>query len=191
MDTEHGIIDFIIDTALCAGALKAEYVPSEAIIVSAEFRKMCEMNSCGLYGRCWTCPPAIGDIAPLMEEVKSYRGGVLYQTVHSLEDSYDFEGMMDAKRLHGKVSAAIRQALSDAVCGRHLHLSCGGCFLCEKCAILVSEPCRHPEETIPSMEAYGIDVYRTTAGTDLHYINGKDTVTYFGIVLIDRQTESN
>ena len=33
------------------------------------------------------------------------------------------------------------------------------------------------------MEGYCIDVYRTAKGTDLKYINGENTVTYFGIML--------
>lgn len=35
------------------------------------------------------------------------------------------------------------------------------------------------------MEGAGIDVYNTTKDTPLKYINGADTVTYFGIVLFE------
>jgi hypothetical protein len=34
------------------------------------------------------------------------------------------------------------------------------------------------------LEGYGVDVYKTTMGTDLKYINGADTGTYFGMVLL-------
>ena len=27
------------------------------IVLNASFRAMCEANSCGVYGRCYTCPP--------------------------------------------------------------------------------------------------------------------------------------
>lgn len=182
---EKGLIAGIADIIIGEGALKAEYVPSEKIAVSEEFRRMCEMNSCGVYGRCWMCPPAIGDISPLMEEVRSYKGGILYQTVHELEDSFDFEGMMEAKRIHSMLSIRIQNSVSKIMSGGFLHLSCGGCFLCDSCAILTGEPCRHPDKAISSMEAYGIDVYRTAMDTGLKYINGNDTVTYFGIVLIN------
>ena len=33
------------------------------------------------------------------------------------------------------------------------------------------------------MEGYCIDVYKTTKTTQMKYINGSDTVTYFGIIL--------
>ena len=54
-----------------------------------------------------------------------------------------------------------------------------------RCAQLEDAPCRHPEEALTSLEGYGIDVYRTSKATDLKYINGENTVTYFGIVLFD------
>ena len=64
-----------------------------------------------------------------------------------------------------------------------LHLTCCGCRLCEKCAKVTGEPCRFPEKALPSLEAYGVDVYNTTKDTDLKYINGQNTVTFFGMVL--------
>ena len=48
---------------------------------------------------------------------------------------------------------------------------------------MTDEPCRFPEKALPSLEAYGVDVYNTTKDTDLKYINGQNTVTFFGMVL--------
>ena len=67
--------------------------------------------------------------------------------------------------------------------GRHLHLSCGGCGLCERCARRDDEPCRFPDKAMASLEAYGVNVYQTTRSTKLKYINGQNTVTYFSLVL--------
>ena len=36
---------------------------------------------------------------------------------------------------------------------------------------------------MPSMESYGVNVYQTAQQAGLKYINGQDTVTYFGMVL--------
>ena len=44
---------------------------------------------------------------------------------------------------------------------------------------------RFPERALPSVESYGIDVYNTVKGTELKYINGPNTVTYFGMVFFD------
>lgn len=171
----------LVDTALRLGANKAVVIPAEQIVLSGEFRTICESNSCGKYGRCWMCPPHVGDIGALMERVRSFRHGLLYQTISDLEDSFDIEGMLDAGLRHAQLSQRIEK--SGAFAGAHLHLTCGGCRLCARCAKLDDMPCRFPEDALPSMEAYGIDVYNTAKDTPLRYINGANTVTYFGIVL--------
>ncbi|MBP3655063.1 MAG: DUF2284 domain-containing protein [Clostridia bacterium] len=172
----------LIDAAVRLGAAKAVIIPAEQVVLSAEFRKICESNSCGRYGRCWMCPPEIGDIEPLMEQVRGYRYGLLYQTISELEDSFDIEGMFEAGAAHAQLSQRIEK--SGLLPQDHLHLTCGGCRLCERCAKADGEPCRYPQDALPSMEGYGIDVYNTTKGTPLKYINGSNTVTYFGIVML-------
>ena len=66
--------------------------------------------------------------------------------------------------------------------GESLCLSAGGCRLCERCAKLDDEPCRMPDKAMTSLEACGVDVYNTTKKTELKYINGQNTVTFFGAV---------
>ncbi len=175
--------ELLIREALSAGALKAVIIPQEKIVLSAEFRKMCEANQCGVYGRCWVCPPAIGEIELLMEKVRSYPKGLLYQTVGKLEDSFDIEGMFEAKKVHAQLSQKLEETVKCRMAGKYLHLTCGGCFLCDTCAIIKNQPCRFPEKALSSLEGYGIDVYNTVKDTPLKYINGQNTVTYFGLVL--------
>ena len=53
MDTQQEINQRLIDLALQLGATKASIVKVANITFSADFRQLCEMNSCGLYGQCW------------------------------------------------------------------------------------------------------------------------------------------
>lgn len=176
-------MEMLIQAALSAGAVKAELINREQISCSESFRDICEANQCGCYGKCWVCPPEIGEIETLIAQVKAYPKGVLYQTIGTLEDSFDIEGMMEAGRRHALVSSALQRTLPELLQKPFLHLGCGGCHLCEKCAKRTGEPCRHPESALPAMEGYGIDVYNTTRSTSLNYINGTNTVTYFGLIL--------
>lgn len=169
-----------IRIALENGAAKAQVIPVSQVVTSASFRDVCASNGCGMYGKCWMCPPDIGEIDVLMASIREYRYGLLYQTIGQLEDSFDIEGMGEAGQRHAQVSQAIESAWPE---GDHLHLSCGGCHLCEVCAKRTGEPCRFPGRALPPMEGYGIDVYNTAKDTELSYINGQNTVTYFGIVL--------
>ena len=168
---------------LRAGALRAAAIEGEDIVLSVAFRDICAANQCGLYGKCWVCPPAAGDIEILMSEVRSYPAAVLYQTVDTLEDSFDFEGMTAAKQKHVRLGQRIERVLKEKIPGSYLHLSTGGCGLCARCAMADEEPCRFPDKALSSLEAYGIDVYQTTCKTPLKYINGQNTVTYFGLIL--------
>ncbi|MBO5248800.1 MAG: hypothetical protein J6B54_05915 [Clostridia bacterium] len=43
---------------------------------------------------------------------------------------------------------------------------------------------RAPEFSLSSLEAYGINVRKIVANTPLKYVNGNDSVPYFGMVLL-------
>jgi len=181
--------EWLLQETLESGAWKATLIPQSSIVLSGEFRKMCESNQCGIYGKCWMCPPAIGEINELMKTVRSFSGAILYQTVYDIEDSFDIEGMFEAKKAHARVSEKLEEKiqlqLKSQGTERYLHLTCGGCFLCKTCAIAENKPCRFPRKALSSLEAYGIDVYNTTKDTPLKYINGQNTVTYFGMILFE------
>ena len=173
----------LIQIALDCGATKAVVIRQEDIVLSAEFRAMCEANRCGVYGKCYMCPPDVGPIEELMAKVRSYDRGLLYQTITPLEDSYDFEGMTEAKKAFTGLAQRLRDELTPILGEDALHLGAGGCGLCQPCAKVTGEPCRHPDRAMASLESCGMDVYNTCKGTPLKYINGADTVTYFGMVL--------
>ena len=180
--------DELIAAVLNAGATKAVVIPDEQIVTDRMFFDICATNACGKFGRCWACPPDIGPIDELMARVRDYRQGVLYQTIGSLEDSFDIEGMEEASKYHTQVSQRIQEAMKPILGeGKFFHMSCGGCSLCERCAKLDNEPCRHPDKTLISLEGAGVDVYNTTKDTPLKYINGTNTVTFFGMVLFEEK----
>ena len=76
------------------------------------------------------CPPDAGDIDELIAEAGSYRRALVYQTVGKLEDSYDFEGMMEAARVHGELSRRLTELFETQPFSRKLHLGAGGCHVC-------------------------------------------------------------
>ena len=178
MDREQAI-----NIALKEGAYKAAVIPVEQVVLSAHFRDICATNSCGRYGTCWMCPPDVGPVEELMAQIGQFTHGLIYQTVTELEDSFDIEGMSEAGIRHARVSRSIGKKLLPLLGDKHLHLICGHCGYCKRCAKVDGKPCYFPEEALPSLEAYGVDVYQTVKDTPLKYINGPDTVTYFSMIL--------
>lgn len=176
-----------ISLATRCGADNAAIADVASFTFREEFRQACEQNTCGCYNNSWMCPPHVGDIHALIAQARRYARGVVYQTIGSLEDSFDYEGMVAAKNRHSAISAHIQERLL----GREdvLHLSAGACKLCERCAVLDHAPCRHPERALPSLEAYGVAVSELAAACGLKYINGVNTITYFGVVLFRPEAE--
>ena len=173
----------LLASALDAGAYKAVMLPVENIVLSEEFRDICKRNQCGKYGKCWVCPPELPDVETVMACVRKYSHALWYQTVSTIGDSFDIEGMLEAGKKHVAVSQHLQETAMLLLPKDFLHLSCGGCRLCQRCAKEDGLPCRMPDKALPSLEGYCVDVYNTTKDTDLKYINGQNTVTFFGMIL--------
>lgn len=176
--------DAIVKLALSCGATNAAALPARLVALDAVFRDICQSNTCGKYGKCYMCPPDVGDIRAMMEEVRAFRDAVMYQTVHPLEDSFDYEGMTQAGARHAAVSQALQRELKKLDLPSFLHVSVGGCRVCEVCAKAENLPCPYPDLAMPSLESYGVDVYNTALHAGLKYLSGQNTVTYFGMVLL-------
>lgn len=169
-------------SARACGADRAAVIPGSEVVTDPVFREMCAANACGVYGRCWTCPPDVGEIGELIASLAAYDSVLVYQTVSPLEDSFDFEGMTEARHRHYGVSRALDDALRADAPARLLHLGAGGCGVCEVCAKRTNEPCRYPDRALASLEAYGVNVSALAKAAGMRYINGQNTVTYFGAV---------
>ncbi|MBO4980096.1 MAG: DUF2284 domain-containing protein [Clostridia bacterium] len=182
---ENKVFAELVDEVLARGAFKAAVIEAKSIETDRVFRDMCAANACGMYGKCYMCPPDVGDAEALMAEVKGYRYALVYQTVSELEDSFDFEGMTEAKKRTYPLAQSLRPLFAEKGIKRVLHLGAGGCGVCKPCAKQSGEPCRFPDKAMASLEAYGINVSALAKSAGMKYINGQNTVTYFGAVLFD------
>ena len=158
-----------------------QWIDPATVPFSADVRKMCEDNRCGMYGKCWTCPPGVGDWELLRDKYRAFHEAFIFTTCHALEDSFDFEGMQAAGEAHKHLDEWFSAQL-EAYAGQYAHLGAGACTICKKCAY-PDAPCRFPEKARQSMEACGIDVVTLSRQCGIKYINGADTVTYFSMLL--------
>ncbi len=175
----------LLERIRALGVKDAALLPVEALSFTPEFRRACEKNTCGRFGKCWVCPPACGEIETLIAEAKGFTTVVVYQTVFPLEDSFDIEGMLEAGVQHRRLTQSVLDLLESAGLARadFLLLSAGGCDLCPSCTY-PQEPCRHPARALRSLEAYGVSVAAMAGRAGLRYMHGPNTVTYFGAVLL-------
>lgn len=176
--------DELVSLCLQHGASKAFLLDVAQIPFDAGLHEYCKMNACGGYGKNYACPPAVGEPEALIREARGYSKALVYQTINEIEDSYDFEGMQEAAQVHEAVSNRILAEIAREY-QEYLELRAGGCKVCPECAIVEDDPCRHPMKKRASLEAYCINVSSLAEKCEMQYINGANTVTYFGAFLID------
>lgn len=177
-------INNLVRDALELKATHAAIVDVGDIKFNEEFRTMCEKNTCGSYNTNWMCPPAVGPISEMKEEVLEFKQGLLLQTVHKLKDSFDWKGMMSAGVSHTAIFRNILVSIEKNYDFKKiLPLNAGPCTFCSKCTFLEEEPCRFPDKAVFSLEACGIDVMALEKSCEMPYYNGKETVSYVGLIL--------
>lgn len=178
MDTEK-----VLAIAKGAGFSQVGELDCDTIRLLPEVRKMCEDNTCGMYGRCWSCPPGCGTLEECESRVRKYKKGILVQTVGELEDSMDIEAMMDTEAAHKEHFMTAREELQKLYHDM-LALGAGACTVCKSCAY-PDAPCRFPEKAISSMESYGILVNQVCTDNQMKYYYGPGTIAYTSCFLLE------
>jgi predicted metal-binding protein len=179
---------FLIGIALESNASDAAILDTSEIQFHEDFRKACEKNVCRKYDTTWMSPPVIGPISELKKRAMCFQHGLLFQTVHYLISNFDFKGMLAAGGTHGNIfKDLVGRIRKEYPSAEILPLSAGCCSICERCAFLDQEPCRFPDLAVASVEAYGMNVIALQKSAGLPYNNGKNTVTYVGLILFDKR----
>lgn len=154
----------------------------KALVFMPEVRDMCRADKCRSYGKSWRCPPACGTVSDASTLASEYSCGILVQTTGNLEDDFDIETMEETSKQHTAHFVSLLKKLR-ATCGDVLPMGAGACRLCAKCTY-PDAPCRHPDDSYSSMEAYGLWVSRVCEPSSLPYYYGKQTITYTGCFLL-------
>ena len=151
------------------------------LIAREDVRAMCAQDSCGAYGKNWTCPPAIGTVSQCQQKMWQYKTGILLQTIGHMEKVVDSKCYRETEQRHMDhfyaLADAIRKECPDALC-----LGAGGCRICSQCAY--PQACRFPEKAVSSMEGYGLFVTQVCRDAGIPYHYGEKTITYTACILI-------
>ena len=153
------------------------------IELQQEVREMCRTGNCGAYGKKWTCPPACGSLEDCRAQLEKFNRGILVQTVGELEDSFDYEAMMDTEAAHKEHFAAMEKQLRSQFPDM-LALGAGGCTKCKQCTY-PDAPCRFPGKAFASMEAFGMLVLQVCKANNMTYYYGPNTIAYTSCFLLE------
>ena len=153
-----------------------------SINLKSEVRDMCADNTCGQFGKRWSCPPGCGSLKDMTERLNQHTFGILVQTVGDVEDAFDFETMIEIEKTHKErfsgMYAALRERSENV-----LAIGSGCCTTCSVCTY-PDEPCRFPDKMVASMEAYGMLVLEVCKTNHLQYYYGSEKIAYTSCFLL-------
>ena len=182
-DVDSELFARIGEELRACGVFQHGFVDTADVEFMHEVRKMCEANTCRMYGATWACPPAVGTVDECRDRCRAYGRMLVFSGKYDLEDSFDYEGMEAAGKAFKAVARRVGEALRPRL-GDFLLLANEGCDACASCTY-PGAPCRSPELAHGSIEGYGILVGELARKAGMDYYNGPDTVTYFAALAFD------
>lgn len=127
----------------------------EELPFSERVQQVCRLE-CPMYGKSWSCPPAVGTVAQCRQQCLSYDDALLMVTVQEVLDSSNLTETLKTKPFHTAQVRQVRQLLEtqgmDTLC-----LSGDACDCCRQCAY-PEQACRQPDRQMPCLEGYGVVV---------------------------------
>lgn len=179
-------MDEILKLAQKAGIDKAAVVEAEDLVFEYDFRKYCEMNNCGNYGKNYGCPPDCGTPEEMEAKARRYQKALVLQTIQPVNDIADPSETGPLKKKHNAVVRKFMDQLAEmGVTG--LPIMAGPCSQCKTCAKTEGESCRFPQRIASCLSAYGINVAKLCETCNIPWDYGKHKVGFFAIYMMEER----
>ena len=175
MDTER------LEAQLSALPLYAYfYIDPQSLEYSDRIRWICE-HECPMYGKTWACPPGVGTVEQCKEKCLRYKNCLVIGTITETEDIGNMEEALRTRPEHEAITAQVQQMFLEQGVTPYI-LSTEACAVCERCAILDSEPCRKKDRMHPCVESHGINLIPTLEENGLPFQYGDNIVTWYSLL---------
>jgi len=176
------IYEKLAETAKECGITHYALLDLNTLEFMQEIRDMCNAEQCTSYNKSWSCPPACASLEEMSERVKNYTTGILIQTVGELEDSLDWDNIMETGARHKENFGRMRTILSRDY-PELLAMGAGECKICDTCTY-PDEPCRYPDKMEVSMEACGLFVSKVCKDNNLKYNYGSEKIAFTSCFIV-------
>ena len=155
-------------------------VDPTALEFTDRIRWICE-HECPMYNKTWACPPAVGSIKRCREHCLGYKNCLMISTIAEVMDISDIEETLATRPAHEEVTNQVRQLFREQGVEPYV-LSTEACSICEKCAWLEGQPCRHPDRMHPCVESHGINVIPILDEQGIAFQYGENIVTWISLL---------
>jgi len=156
-------------------------LPSPNAASMKECRKLCVQNLCGEYGTTWGCPPGAGTEEECLQAVGCFSGAAVLIKEFSKIDLKDNDLIERLGSAHQEVCRRFCNELRREGY-RAQALTNGGCRYCGECTY-PDDPCRFPDQRVPSMSAYGIMMDKYMGSNNIDFQFRDDGMTLYGLIL--------
>ena len=156
-------------------------ISTDEITIEDRVRTICR-EECTRYGSTWACPPGVGTLEECEKKIRSFPQGVFFSSVAEVSDILNFEETLTTRRAHEDLTTEVGRFLIGE--GHEIYiLSTESCDICETCAYLTGEPCRHPERMHPCLESHGVVASEIVEAHEMEYNLGGNTILWFSLIL--------
>ena len=156
-----------------------DFIDPAKLEFSDRIRWICQ-HECPMYGRSWACPPGVGSVPVCRGKCLGYENCLMISTIAEVYDIADIEETLATRPAHEEVTNQVRDAFREQGIEPYV-LSTEACSICEHCAWLDGEPCRHPDKMHPCVESHGINIIPTLEENGLDFIYGTNMVTWYSL----------
>ena len=147
---------------------------------SERIRWICQ-TECPKYGTTWACPPGVGSVPECQARCIRYENCLMIATITEVSDIANIEESLSTRADHEEVTNQVG-VLLEAQGVKPYILSTEACAICDRCAILDDEPCRHPGKMHPCVESHGINVIPVLEQCGMEFQYGQNVVTWISLL---------
>lgn len=157
-----------------------DFLDPKELEFSHRIRWICQ-HECPMYGKTWACPPGVGSVESCREKCLSYGNCLMIATMAEVSDIADIQQTLATRPEHEEITNQVGSAM-EALGAKPYILSTEACTLCQRCAILDGQTCRHPERMHPCVESHGINIIPTLESRGLEFQYGENVVTWVSLL---------
>lgn len=157
-----------------------DFLDPKELEFSERIRWICQ-HECPMYGKTWACPPGVGSVESCREKCLSYKNCLMIATMAEVSDIADIQQTLATRPEHEEITNQVGSAM-EALGAKPYILSTEACTLCQRCAILDGQPCRHPESMHPCVESHGINIIPAMESRGLEFQYGENVVTWVSLL---------
>ena len=156
------------------------FIDPAALEFTERVRFVCRQE-CPMYGKTWACPPAVGEVAACREKCLDFPGCLMIATITEVADIASIDETLSTRGAHEQITNEVAGLLRQQGVEPYI-LSTEACALCDRCAWLDGQPCRHPEVMHPCVESHGINIIPTLEAAGIPFIYGENVVTWVSLL---------